>query len=174
MQNFVFLQTKGSKVWFTYALERALLRLQCILVPWGYCWTGAKYHSHAGGRWKCVWISCKINWKLIRHVKGHPFFPISDWPEVPLPPSHMRINTQRLKICKSQQLEPQLILCYEDFKDHHLPDIHNKGIYGKETCIHSNEKIKTSDLRESGHMFFELHVFIFCFITKWSLFVTFW
>lgn len=25
-------------------------------------------------------------------------------------------------------IEPQLTLCYEDFKDHHLPDIHNKGI----------------------------------------------
>lgn len=39
-------------------------------------------------------------------------------------------------------IEPQLILCYEDFKDHHLPDIHNKGITGKEKCKDSNEKWK--------------------------------
>lgn len=39
-------------------------------------------------------------------------------------------------------IEPQLILCYEDFKDHHLPDIHNKGINGKEKCKDSNEKWK--------------------------------
>lgn len=42
-------------------------------------------------------------------------------------------------------IEPQLILCYEDFKDRHLPDIHNKGVNRKEKCKDSNEpnKIKT-------------------------------
>lgn len=35
-----------------------------------------------------------------------------------------RASTHKhLKICKSQQLEPQLILCYKDCKGHHFPDI---------------------------------------------------
>lgn len=59
-------------------------------------------------------------------------------------------------------IEPQLILCYEDFKDRHLPDIHTKGINGKEKCKDSNEKKKKKlTWRESGHLFFVLHVFFF-------------
>lgn len=52
------------------------------------------------------------------------------------PPPQKRASThQHLKICKSQQLEPQLILCYKDCKGHHFPDIHNKGINREEKCI---------------------------------------
>lgn len=41
-------------------------------------------------------------------------------------------------------IEPQLILCYEDFKGHHLPDIHNKGINGKE-----GKKCKKTQMKNS-------------------------
>lgn len=65
------------------------------------------------------------------------------WRRHPPPPSligqkftQKRASThQHLKICKSQQLEPQLILCYKDCKGHHFPDIHNKGINREEKCI---------------------------------------
>lgn len=52
-----------------------------------------------------------------------------------------------------------------------MPDIHNKGINGKEKCKDSNEfKKKTNKKhltwRESGHLFFVLHVFFFSFYYK--------
>lgn len=53
-------------------------------------------------------------------------------------------------------IEPQLSLCYEDFKDRHLflPDIHNKGINEKEKCKDSIKKRKNKTTwRKSGHFF---------------------
>lgn len=75
---------------------------------------------------------------------------------------------QHLKICKSQQLEPQLILCYKDCKGHHFPDIHNKGINREEKCIKWKQiktiikkKKKNRSWRESGHFFFLYCMFFF-------------
>lgn len=89
----------------------------------------------------------------------------------------------RLKICKSQQLEPQLILCYEDFIDHHLPDIHNKGIIrgegkvyrlkwkteSKKTKQNKKKVRKTSEFERIWTLVFCTARFLFfTFIQKWS------
>lgn len=69
-------------------------------------------------------------------------------------------------------IEPQLSLCYEDFKDRHLflPDIHNKGINEKEKCKDSTKKRKNKTTwRKSGHFF--LYCMFLSFFTKWSLIV---
>lgn len=90
----------------------------------------------------------------------------------------------RLKICKSQQLEPQLILCYEDFIDHHLPDIHNKGIIRGEGKVYrlkwktesKKKKNKTKKGKKNIWIWETLDTcFLYCtfslfftFIQKWS------
>lgn len=60
-------------------------------------------------------------------------------------------------------IEPQLILCYEDFKDRHLPDIHNKGVNGKEKCQNSNEQNKKLTWRESGSFLYCMFFVVFLF-----------
>lgn len=57
---------------------------------------------------------------LIGHTPPHP------------PYEHRHPDAWKYANHNNIAIEPQLILCYEDFKDHHLPDIHNKGINGKE------------------------------------------
>lgn len=60
-------------------------------------------------------------------------------------------------------IEPQLILCYEDFKGRHWPDIHNEGINEKEKCKDS-KKNKINWLGENlDTLFFVLHVCWFVF-----------
>lgn len=75
--------------------------------------------------WHPLWdfLNASCQWGLAQIGDLSNFTPIGPKLSPSWAPTH-----GRLKICKSQQLEPQLILCYEDFIDHHLPDIHNKGI----------------------------------------------
>lgn len=92
----------------------------------------------------------------------------------------------RLKICKSQQLEPQLILCYEDFIDHHLPDIHNKGIIRGEGKVYrlkwkteskkKKKRTKQKKVRQTSEferiwtlVFCTAHFLFFHFYTKMVL-----
>lgn len=58
------------------------------------------------------------------------------------------------------------------FEDHHLPDIHNKGINGKEKCKDLKwKKQQHLTWRESEHLFFVLHVLFLVFYKM--VFVTF-
>lgn len=64
-----------------------------------------------------------------------------------LPPNeHQHSDAWKYANHNNIAIEPQFILCYEDFKDHHLPDIHNKGINRKEKCKDSNEEIKIKNI----------------------------
>lgn len=57
------------------------------------------------------------------------------------PPHHDSINTPQPENMQiTTTAITQLILCDEDFKDGHLPDIHNKGFNRKEKCQDSWKK----------------------------------
>lgn len=75
---------------------------------------------------------------------------------------------QHLKICKSQQLEPQLILCYKDCKGHHFPTFTTRVLTGRKSVSNENKtkpKKKKKKIRvgENLDTFFVLHVFFFLF-----------
>lgn len=65
----------------------------------------------------------------------------SGWISVPERPDAPLAATNAWKYANHNNIaiEPQLILCYEDFKGRHWPDIHNEGINEKEKCKDSKK-----------------------------------
>jgi len=121
----------SCKVWFISIISDLLTTalLETLWIPnWGYSqtnkppsisapvalWTYSKdlHYSHAG--------------HIILRFKTSKLIPISEWPEPPLW-RHERTAAWKYANHNNVAIEPQLILCDEDFKDGHFAKHSQQG-----------------------------------------------
>lgn len=114
------------------------------------------------GHWACISYNSKL--KLTFHIIIITTPPFLIGPK--LPPL-MSIDTHEgLKICKSQQLEPQLILCYEDFKRsplaRHSQQGYIRGRGRRSVSTQMKKRRRKKKLRKNTSEFERIWTLVFC------------